>query len=50
MDSGDIDGDGDEDIILSSFALPFIPAPQDLTLLWKQEAIDLMILQNKIIN
>jgi len=47
MDSGDIDGDGDEDIILSSFALPFIPAPEEYTLLWKQEAIDLMILENR---
>ncbi|NNJ88691.1 MAG: VCBS repeat-containing protein, partial [Eudoraea sp.] len=47
MDSGDIDGDGDEDIILSSFALPFIPAPEELTLQWKQESIDLMILENR---
>jgi len=47
MASGDIDGDGDEDIILSSFALPFIPAPEEYTLLWKREAIDLMILENR---
>ncbi len=47
MDSGDIDGDGDEDIILSSFALPFIPAPEDYTLLWKKEALDLLILENR---
>ncbi len=47
MDSGDIDGDGDEDIILSSFALPFIPAPEDYNSVWKQEALDLMILENR---
>ncbi len=47
MDSGDIDGDGDEDIILSSFALPFIPAPEANTSVWKKEALDLMILENR---
>ncbi|WP_165200545.1 FG-GAP-like repeat-containing protein [Muriicola soli] len=47
MDKGDIDGDGDTDIILSSFSLPFIPAPQELVSRWKKEAIDLMILENK---
>ncbi len=47
MTSGDMDGDGDEDIILSSFALPFIPAPKEYAELWKQEAIDLMILENR---
>jgi hypothetical protein len=47
MDSGDLDGDGDEDIILSSFALPFIPAPEDFASVWKQEALDLLILENR---
>ncbi len=47
MDSGDIDGDGDEDIILSSFALPIIPAPEDYTSVWKHEALDLLILENR---
>lgn len=50
MDSGDIDNDGDTDIILSSFALPFIPAPKELVAEWKEEAIDLMILQNTFNN
>ncbi|MEZ2414260.1 FG-GAP-like repeat-containing protein [Muriicola sp. E247] len=48
MDKGDVDADGDTDIILSSFSLPFIPAPQQLADLWKNEAIDLMILENKL--
>jgi hypothetical protein len=47
MEKGDLDGDGDQDIILSSFALPFIPAPKELEALWKEEAVDLMILENK---
>ena len=48
MDKGDLDGDGDMDIILSSFALPFIPAPDEMQLRWKEEAIDLMILENTL--
>lgn len=48
MDKGDVDADGDTDIILSCFSLPFIPAPQKLADLWNKEAIDLMILENKL--
>lgn len=35
MDSGEIDGVGDEDIILSRIALLFIPAPEDYNSVWK---------------
>ncbi|NER11271.1 FG-GAP repeat domain-containing protein [Muriicola jejuensis] len=48
MDKGDIDGDGDLDIIVSSFTLPFVPAPQDLQNRWKEFGIDLMILENQL--
>jgi hypothetical protein len=47
MEKGDLDGDGDIDLILSSFALPFIPAPQELQQKWKEYGIDLMILENQ---
>jgi hypothetical protein len=48
MDKGDLDGDGDEDIILSSFALPFIKAPEEMEAYWKEQAVDIMILSNKL--
>ena len=47
MDKGDLDGDGNVDLILSSFALPFIPAPQELQQRWKEFGVDLMILENQ---
>ncbi len=49
MDKGDIDQDGDEDIILSAFALPFIPAPENLEAYWREQAVDMMILKNNLI-
>ena len=48
MDKGDLDGDGDIDLILSSFALPFIPAPTELQQRWKEFGVDLMILENQL--
>ncbi len=49
MDSGDIDNDGDEDIVLSSFSYTFTPVPKDLKKKWDTGFIDVMVLKNKIV-
>lgn len=48
MDAGDVDNDGDEDIILSSFTYAFTPVPKDLSKLWKEKNVDMMLLENKL--
>ncbi len=48
MDAGDVDGDGDEDIILSSFSYVFTPVPDEHTNFWKEKNTDLMILENEL--
>ncbi len=49
MDSGDIDQDGDEDIILSAFSYGYTPAPKDLEAVWKEKKVDLMVLENMLL-
>ena len=46
-EAGDIDQDGDQDIILSSFTYVFTPVPDSLNAKWNNTGIDLMILRNK---
>ncbi|MGB6151113.1 MAG: VCBS repeat-containing protein, partial [Pricia sp.] len=48
LDAGDIDQDGDEDIILSSFTYAFTPVPKEMSDLWEESNIDLMILENTL--
>jgi len=48
MDTGDVDNDGDEDIILSSFTYVFTPVPDKLSKLWKEKNADIMLLENKL--
>ncbi len=48
LDSGDIDNDGDEDIILSSFTYVFTPVPADVTKLWNEKNVDIMVLENTL--
>ena len=50
MDAGDVDHDGDDDIILSSFTYVFTPVPDELSKLWKEKNVDIMLLENKLIN
>ena len=48
MDAGDIDNDGDDDIILSSFTYVFTPVPKHLSKLWEEKNVDIMVLENKL--
>ena len=50
MDSGDIDEDGDIDIILSAFSYHFIPVPEEQINYWNEQNLDLLVLENKLIN
>ena len=49
MDSGDVDQDGDIDIVLSAFSFGFTTVPDDLSQYWKEQKVDLMVLKNKLI-
>ncbi len=48
MDAGDLDGDGDEDLILSSFTYVFTPVPKSFSERWKEENIDIVVLENRL--
>jgi hypothetical protein len=49
MDAGDIDQDGDEDIILGSFINSPSPVPGELMQSWIEKGVDVMVLKNKLI-
>ena len=46
MDTGDVDADGDLDILLSPFTYAFTPVPEYLTKQWASSNTDLVILEN----
>lgn len=48
MDTADIDGDGDEDIVLSALTYSFTPVPEYLEKAWSKSYTDLLILENKL--
>jgi len=48
MDTGDVDSDGDEDIILSSFTYIFTPVPESFSKQWNEENVDIMVLKNNL--
>ncbi|SDB48705.1 Repeat domain-containing protein [Flavobacteriaceae bacterium MAR_2010_188] len=47
MDAGDVDQDGDIDIILSSFSYSFNPIPKEIQQKWLDNDIDMILLENK---
>ncbi|MDV7138835.1 VCBS repeat-containing protein [Maribacter sp. TH_r10] len=47
IDAGDVDEDGDEDIILSSFSYSFTPVPSEKLKFWEEKGVDVLILENK---
>lgn len=49
MDAGDVDNDGDIDIILSAFSYAFIQIPKEVEQQWKDNDIDILLLENKLI-
>ncbi|MCB0373839.1 MAG: VCBS repeat-containing protein, partial [Muricauda sp.] len=48
MDASDVDGDGDKDIVLSSFTLVFSPIPKELGQKWSEGNVDIVVLENKL--
>jgi hypothetical protein len=49
MEAGDMDGDGDTDLVLSAFSLSFNKAPQDLVKRWEDNDTDILFLMNNLI-
>ena len=47
-EAGDVDQDGDEDIILSSFTYVFTPVPEHLNRSWNENSVDMLVLKNKL--
>jgi hypothetical protein len=50
LDAGDVDQDGDTDIILSAFTYVFIPVPGEISKNWETNNVDLMVLENNLID
>lgn len=48
VDAADVDNDGDEDIVLSTFSYVFVPVPEEIQERWSQHNIDIMVLKNTL--
>ncbi len=46
LDKGDVDNDGDTDIILSAFTYVFTPVPDRFTREWEKNNVDMVVLKN----
>lgn len=49
MDAGDMDGDGDKDIILGSALIPVGHVPPSIIELWQSKPVSIMVLENTLI-
>jgi hypothetical protein len=47
MDVADVDQDGDEDILLGSFAFRVTPTPKELINRWRQSKAGVIMLENQ---
>ena len=50
MDAGDLDGDGDDDLVFGSFLLNSESIPADLLNGWKAAAKEILFLENRTVN
>jgi len=50
LDTGDIDKDGDVDIIFSAFTYVFTPVPPKVSEKWSSNNVDIMVLENTLIS
>lgn len=48
MDAGDVDKDGDEDMVLTCFTYSFTPVPENLSKKWRESDFDMVILENDL--
>lgn len=48
LDKGDVDQDGDTDIIVSAFSYVFTPVPDRFTREWEENNVDMVILKNRL--
>ena len=48
LDKGDIDADGDVDIILSAFTYTFTPVPEEFSSQWQENNVDILLLKNQL--
>lgn len=48
LDKGDMDADGDIDIILSAFTYTFTPVPEEFSKQWQENNVDILLLQNQL--
>ena len=49
LEKGDVDKDGDIDLLVSSFTYVFSPVPDTFTELWKKSTTDLLVLENQLV-
>jgi hypothetical protein len=48
LDKGDVDNDGDTDIILSAFTYTFTPVPEEFKKQWEENNVDMLLLRNEL--